>query len=105
MENLAFLKEFGIAGMIIIAVGYLVEKVLQYRSKPTESQARDDYRKRLDEMADQVKQLYDWHDRMDDDGVPVWYVRKSLENAIAELVVAINKQSQLLQRWIDRHEN
>jgi len=47
---------------------------------------------------EQVRELHEWHDRKDADGVPVWYVRKSLEEIIkqnAEAVVLLAQQSSL----------
>lgn len=41
----------------------------------------------------QVKDLWDWHNIRDSDGVPVWYVRKSLEDAIKELSNSIRSQT------------
>lgn len=52
----------------------------------------------LKQMASQIQQLYTWHNKTDRDGVPVWYVRSSLEEAINRLVQAIETQTQLLQR-------
>jgi transcriptional regulator len=36
------------------------------------------------------KTMYDWHDKSDEDGVKIWYVRRSLEEALHENVKAIN---------------
>ena len=38
-----------------------------------------------------VRDLHTWHDQRDEDGVPVWYVRKSLERSIDNLTVAIKE--------------
>jgi len=42
-------------------------------------------------MHEEVKKLYEWHDVRGQDGVPVWYVRQSLESAIQELSGAIKQ--------------
>jgi hypothetical protein len=34
--------------------------------------------------------MFDWHDKNDEDGVKIWYVRRSLEEALHENVKAIN---------------
>lgn len=44
----------------------------------------------------QVNDLWVWHNKEDDDGVKVWYVRRSLENAIEKLAEAIDTQSNVL---------
>lgn len=50
------------------------------------------YRKLCREMHD----LWVWHNKEDDDGVKVWYVRRSLESAITKLAESIDIQSQVL---------
>lgn len=97
--------QFAMFGVLVIALGYVAEKVLQYRAKPVDSEARAEYRKKQDAMAERVEKLYEWHNRMDEDGVPVWYVRKSLEKAISDLATAIKAQTIMLQRWMDKHED
>jgi len=49
----------------------------------------------LEAMEDKVNKMYDWHNKTDADGVPVWYVRSSLELAIKELAMAIKHQNEL----------
>lgn len=48
-------------------------------------------------LMSQVRDLYDWHNRRDNEGVPVWYVRKSLEDAVSKLAENIGTQTQVLQ--------
>jgi len=46
----------------------------------------------------QIQDLHTWHDRFDEDGVPVWYIRSSLEKVVqqnAEAVILLAHQSQL----------
>ncbi|HUW47260.1 MAG TPA: hypothetical protein VMW36_00765 [Patescibacteria group bacterium] len=54
-----------------------------------------------------VVELHKWHDIQDSDGVPIWYVRKSLEEIIrqnGEAVQALSQQSfiqtQVLQELV-----
>lgn len=49
--------------------------------------------KRVDKMAEQVDILYNLHDVKDSDGVPVWYVRHSLEKSIEKLATAVEQMS------------
>lgn len=58
----------------------------------------------LKKLASQVDQLHAWHNKTDRDGVPVWYVRSSLEDAINRLVSAIEVQTKLLERLETRQE-
>ena len=48
-------------------------------------------------MAQQIQRLDEMHAKTDEDGVPVWYVRRSLEKAVTDLNEAIRHQSELLQ--------
>ena len=45
---------------------------------------------KLDNLNHMSRTMYDWHDKVDDDGVKIWYVRRSLEEALHENVRAIN---------------
>ncbi len=47
-------------------------------------------------MARQIDRLDELHAKTDEDGVPVWYVRRSLEKALVELGAAIRHQTELL---------
>jgi hypothetical protein len=51
----------------------------------------------LAKMARQVERLAELHAKTDEDGVPVWYVRRSLEQAIVSLHEAIRAQTDLLR--------
>jgi hypothetical protein len=49
-------------------------------------------------MAQQIDRMAEMHAKTDEDGVPVWYVRRSLEKALIELGEAIRNQTELLQQ-------
>jgi len=51
----------------------------------------------LQKMARQIDRLDELHAKTDDDGVPVWYVRRSLERSIDGLQEAIRSQTELLK--------
>ena len=38
-----------------------------------------------------LKDLHAWHDIADSEGVKIWYVRRSLEEAVEKLTVSIEK--------------
>jgi len=57
--------------------------------------------KRYDKTMQQIDWLYDSHHKFDEQGVPIWYTRKSLEKAIEKLAIAIEKQSAVLTRMLD----
>jgi uncharacterized membrane protein YhiD involved in acid resistance len=59
---------------------------------------------KIDSLLQTNKTMYDWHDKSDEDGVKVWYVRRSLEEALQENVRAINilaKNSEMQTRLLE----
>lgn len=62
------------------AIAYVVERTLRKGDV-----AADD----LTTIKTQLKELHDWHSKEDEDGVKVWYVRKSLGDAIENLGKAV----------------
>lgn len=66
---------------------------------------------KADSAAQMNKTMYDWHDKSDEDGVKIWYVRRSLEEALQENVRAINilaknseTQTRLLEDMINQNK-
>ncbi len=51
-------------------------------------------------MVKQVDELLRLHDVKDVDGVPIWYVRHSLEKAIAKLSEHVEKQTHMLEKLV-----
>ena len=49
-----------------------------------------------------IDQLYSWHDREDDDGVKVWYIRTTLEKSLGQLTDTLEKQNRLIMNQIKR---
>lgn len=45
-------------------------------------------------------ELHEWHDHSDADGVKVWYVRRSLEDAINRLADNVAKQTEVFSALI-----
>lgn len=45
---------------------------------------------KIDVINQMNRTMFDWHDKNDEDGVKIWYVRRSLEEALHENVKAIN---------------
>lgn len=59
-----------------------------------------------------IDKLYDWHNARDEEGVPVWYVRKSLEQAIKNLSSSIDvlqesirEQNLFITKMIERFDS
>ena len=60
--------------------------------------------KRQEGMRDEIRDLWKWHNVSDNEGVKIWYVRKSLEEAIEKLASNIEMQTEILRSMIDRIE-
>lgn len=59
---------------------------------------------KVDSVSKEVHTMYEWHDKDDQDGVKVWYIRQSLENVLrdnARAVSAIAKNSELQTRLLE----
>ncbi len=44
-----------------------------------------------------VEDLHDWHAKEDADGVKVWYIRHSLEEAVSRIGESIDRQTKVLE--------
>jgi hypothetical protein len=88
--------EFGfgvaIAFLVIKELFIIVKKLIENRD-PTSVVSRQDTKLALK----QIEQLWNWHNKTDQDGVPVWYVRKSLEDVIYKLSENIEAQNRLVE--------
>lgn len=54
----------------------------------------------LKKMEERQKTMYDLHNVKDREGVPIWYVRSSLEEAIKKLVTSIDNQTNLVSALV-----
>lgn len=98
-------------GLLCAVVAVILDKVLPYIAKRNghdpQRQIQDDIKIMKQQLMHleqdaaltkrYVSELYRWHDKEDDDGVKVWYVRQSLERAIERLAVAADAQTKLLE--------
>lgn len=66
-------------GITLAVVGFLVSKILT--------------------ISKQTEDLYTWHNISDEEGVKIWYVRRSLEEAIGKLADNIAEQTKLMSKW------
>lgn len=62
----------------------------------------NDVRGAVSAIKDKVDDLHEWHNKTDADGIPLWYVRRSLEESIRELGEKIYLQIEI-QTEILRH--
>ena len=92
MDSLAQLGAAGAFGIFVILlvreVPKLISAVRNSRNRAIVDFTADDRRR--------LQDLHDWHDKEDSEGVKVWYVRRSLEDAITKLSENIERQTEIL---------
>ena len=90
MDEVSFLQLVQLVGPggagVMLAV-YIMER---FGRKTNDSKFEDRFRN----VEQQIKDLHDWHNVQDQDGVKVWYVRRSLEEAIVKLSAAVEGLAQ-----------
>lgn len=103
------------AGVIMVAVIYLVEKIIGWvvKLRGTQDGPRNcvDNTKKLQEVEqglskihDLLKQLFDMHNVKDRDQVPVWYLRQSFVDAVSQMskeLDAINRSISELEEDLE----
>ena len=61
---------------------------------------------RLDPLtAQKIDSLYEWHNRMDPDGLPVWYMPRSLSQTLEKQTKVLEKQTLAIERLVVRIES
>ena len=96
--------QLGVGGIFVILVlrevfGFLEKK--RSNGNGTSPSAADvlaaaNLKKTIYEISRQMDDLYEWHRVADEDGVKVWYVRRSLETAMRDLADNIKAQTLVL---------
>jgi len=118
-----------ILGLIVLAFGAAIKEFFAWVSKKNiqNTEARfdgmkksidnvlssiDSVKEKIAELSKQSKDMYEWHDKSDADGVKIWYVRQSLENALRDNAKAteaiarnIELQTRLLEEMISNQRN
>lgn len=108
MDNLtvAGLGLFILATALRELFGWLKQKNLQNsesRLKSVEESAKST-NEQIDLIKKKIYDLHEWHDKTDQDGVKIWYVRKSLEDTLADSAKAMNilaENSELQTRLLE----
>lgn len=100
----SWVGQIGVGGIFVVLVLQLVFKFLEkWRHKdgdtkdiiPSGKKAAVLLQK-VEKIERQTQELHDWHNKEDEEGVKIWYVRRSLEDAISRLSTAIETQTQVL---------
>jgi hypothetical protein len=112
------MEELTLTALIVLVAGTIVKEVFSYfkqRALNQENARLEALEKSLSSLKitlepaiKEIKDMYDWHNKSDEDGVKIWYIRKSLEmvlreNAQETAVLARNSELQttLLREMIE----
>jgi DNA-binding protein H-NS len=110
-----------ILGLVVLIIGAGVKEIFSWMSKKSIQSSETRFENlsksikeiddkivkidiKVDELVKDSAEMYDWHDKSDQDGVKVWYVRQSLENALrdnAKATEAIAKNIELQTRLLE----
>ena len=85
-----------IAGLVAVAVG-LVELVKLIAKK-----FGDNKSVLLEEERTWLRELHEWHNKEDADGVKIWYIRQSLADAITTFAASVEAQTKALEAIINK---
>ena len=91
------MNEILIAGLVAVAIGLVevVKAAMKKFSNGNKSVLTYDERSML-------KDLHDWHNKEDADGVKVWYIRQSLADAITAFANSVEAQTRCLEAISDK---
>lgn len=93
MESLV--PQLGVAGILIYL---LIKEMFSFlKSRNGSSTPPTKLEERIERMDDRIEDLHVWHSQTDEDGVKIWYVRRSLEEAVDKLSLAITSQTTVMQ--------
>ena len=96
---------FGSGAMVSLLMLKEVSSFLKDRKNGKNHQSHQhDLTDKLDDLSRQIENLYDWHNVRDQDGVPVWYFKRSLEDTLDKLSDSITKQTLAMERIALRME-
>lgn len=91
------LLEVGVGGLVAIMIIRMVLDFLKSKKGESDQKVLRCIEKNCQECLRLQRDLHIWHNVADNEGVKVWYVRRSLEEAITKLSENIGKQTEVLQ--------
>jgi len=90
--DMSLLAQLGPVAFVLLYIGKDVVAWLKDRKA-----VPDQYDKDVAELKEQVGKLVEMHDVKDEDGVYVWYIRKSLTKVLEAISENLTKQTELLK--------
>ena len=84
-----FFTQIGMGGIVTLLI---IKEIFTFLKTRLGS---DERRIGFDEILALTRDLHEWHKQKDSDGVFIWYVRQSLEDAIVKLSENISLQTEM----------
>lgn len=95
---------FGLGAAAVILAIWISREIMAKKSQKNGVKHSPQSQQNFDNLCHQVRELYKMHDQKDNDGVYIWYVRRSLEDAINKLADNVDKQTQAFTTLVARLE-
>lgn len=96
------LTQLGIGGILALLI--LKEVFTFLRAVKDKKNCKSGQNELCYKCFDLIKKIYDMHNQKDSDGVYIWYVRRSLEEAMNKLAENIEKQTHIFEQLVFRLE-
>jgi len=96
--DLTSLGTGGAVGIALVIIFLLVKHVVARTGNDREANRWKDLFALVRQIHHWDRDLHDWHSATDAEGVKIWYVRRSLEEAIVKLAENIDKQTEILRQ-------
>lgn len=104
MEELTGIGVGGIFAVLVIREVFTFVKGRQHNHGPMNG-SLGRIEAKVDTIMSKTAQLHQWHAVTDQDGVPVWYVRRSMERAVDRMAEATDRMVTLLERMAAMQED
>jgi hypothetical protein len=101
MDTGELLGQVGVAGILIVLVLRMVFDFLKAKKEDGKGNGKVEAKvavmlRKMEAMEKKIEDLHLWHAKTDPDGVPVWYVRRSLEEAVLALTGVLSDVKNVL---------
>ena len=89
------LTQLGGAGLLVLI---LLREIFGFLKNKGVRNGYEEHQDKISQIYEWQKDLYRMHNVYDDDGVPKWYVKKSVESALESIAECLSMQTELLKK-------
>ena len=88
------ISQIGIALVCLLwIIKMMGDGVLKLKSPKQDNNSEVNFRRDMYEMKAQTHDLHSWHDKEDEDGRKIWYVKASFEKAITDNTTTVRENT------------